>query len=104
MNKPGMTHTSIRLVALLLLAFVNDLARRTPYLRVRIIGTSQENRAIPLLIFARPPAGGGDLQKNGRPTVLVIGQQHGNEPAGGEAALALAAELVNKSGAKWLDR
>src|SRR5439155_19872178 len=91
-----------------LIAFINDLSRRTPSLRVRIIGRSQENRAIPLLIFARPPAGGSDLQKNGRPTVLIIGQQHGNEPAGGEAALALAAELsaelTNKSGSKWLDR
>ncbi|TMH67142.1 MAG: peptidase M14 [Betaproteobacteria bacterium] len=91
-----------------LIAFVNGLARRTPYMRVKIIGISQENRAIPLLIVARPPAGGGDLQKNGRPTVLIIGQQHGNEPAGGEAALALAAELAadsaNRSGSKWLDR
>ena len=91
-----------------LIAFVNGLARRTPYMRVKIIGISQENRAIPLLIFARPPASGGDLQKNGRPTVLIIGQQHGNEPAGGEAALALAAELAadsaNRSGSKWLDR
>src|SRR5437773_7748442 len=91
-----------------LIAFVNGLTRRTPYLRVRIIGSSQENRAIPLLIVARPPASGGDLQKNGMPTVLIIGQQHGNEPAGGEAALALAAELAadsaNQSGSKWLDR
>ena len=91
-----------------LIAFVNGLARRTPYMRVKIIGISQENRAIPLLIVARPPASGGDLQKNGRPTVLIIGQQHGNEPAGGEAALALAAELAadsaNRSGSKWLDR
>jgi hypothetical protein len=91
-----------------LIAFVDDLARRTPSLRVRIIGRSQEHRAIPLLIFARPPAAGFDLQKNGRPTVLIIGQQHGNEPAGGEAALALAAELsaelANQSGSKWLDR
>src|SRR5438874_5167888 len=91
-----------------LIAFVNGLARRTPYMRVKSIGISQENRAIPLLIFARPPASGGDLQKNGRPTVLIIGQQHGNEPAGGEAALALAAELAadsaNRSGSKWLDR
>jgi Zinc carboxypeptidase len=91
-----------------LIAFVNDLARRTPYLRVRIIGRSQENRAIPLLIFARPPVTGSDLEKNGRPTVLIIGQQHGNEPAGGEAALALAAELsadsATGSGLKWLDR
>src|SRR5437660_8087426 len=39
-----------------LIGFVNDLERRTPSLRVGIVGRSQENRAIPLLIFARPPA------------------------------------------------
>jgi hypothetical protein len=34
----------------------------------------------------------------------MIGQQHGNEPAGGEAALALAAELSGGPGAQLLDR
>ena len=29
------------------------------------------------------------------PIVLIIGQQHGNEPAGGEAALVLAQQLAN---------
>ncbi len=83
--------------------FIDGLARRSRDLRVSIIGYSQEKRAIPLLVFARPAAAaGGDAQKNGKPTVLIIGQQHGNEPAGGEAALALAAELA--SGAAILDR
>jgi len=31
----------------------------------------------------------------GRPLALVVGQQHGNEPAGGEALLALAMQLAN---------
>src|SRR5205807_2788645 len=77
-----------------LVGFVDGLAARSVDLRVRIVGQSQEQRAIPLLIFARPAiADGSELAKNGKPTVLMIGQQHGNEPAGGEAALALAAEL-----------
>ena len=86
-------------------AFVDDLGRRSRDLRVRIAGYSQEHRAIPLLVFARPAAAsGGDVQKNGKPTVLIIGQQHGNEPAGGEAALALAAELSANPRARILDR
>ena len=31
----------------------------------------------------------------GRPLALLVGQQHGNEPAGGEALLALAMQLAN---------
>jgi Zinc carboxypeptidase len=86
-------------------SFVDDLGRRSRDLRVRIAGHSQEHRAIPLLVFARPAAAsGGDLQKNGKPTVLIIGQQHGNEPAGSEAALALALELSAGPRAQILDR
>ena len=80
-----------------MMAFVGDLEAHAHDLRVRIIGRSQEGRAIPLLVFAAPAAGTGtDIAKNGKPTVLIIGQQHGNEPAGGEAALALAAELAGE--------
>jgi len=87
-----------------LVGFVDGLAARSPDLRVRIVGQSQEQRAILLLIFARPAiAGGSELAKTGKPTVLMIGQQHGNEPAGGEAALALAAELSGGPGAQVLD-
>jgi Zinc carboxypeptidase len=86
-------------------SFVNDLPARSRDLRVRIAGYSQEHRAIPLLIFARPAASSGaDVQKNGKPTVLIIGQQHGNEPAGSEAALALAAQLSSSPRAAILDR
>jgi hypothetical protein len=87
-----------------LIAFIEGLAARSADLRVRILGLSQEQRAIPLLIFARPAvADGGEIAKNGKPTVLMIGQQHGNEPAGGEAALALADELSANPGAQVLD-
>src|SRR5450432_3950437 len=86
-------------------AFVDDLARRSRDVRVRVAGYSQERRAIPLLVFARPAAGsGGDVQKNCKPTVLIIGQQHGNEPAGSEAALALAGELSAGPRSAILDR
>lgn len=86
-------------------SFVLDLGARSPDLRVRVAGRSQEDRAIPLLVFARPSAAGGpDVLKNGKPTVLIIGQQHGNEPAGGEAALALALELATTGRAGVLDK
>jgi len=88
-----------------LMRFVNDLARGSAEMQVRVIGRSQEDRELPLLIFARASGrASGDLQSNGKPTVLIIGQQHGNEPAGGEAALALAAELAGGSQSRILDR
>ena len=78
-----------------MLKFLNDLVARTPDMRMRIAGRSQEERAIPLVVFAHPPTlDPAELAANGKPTVLFIGQQHGNEPAGGEAALALALELA----------
>jgi hypothetical protein len=86
-------------------AFIEDLVRRSADLRVRVLGRSQEGREIHLLVFARPAvADGAELLKNGKPTVLIIGQQHGNEPAGGEAALALAGQLAGSGRAGVLDR
>ena len=86
-------------------AFAAAVASRSRDSHLLVLGRSQEGRAIPLLVFARPATGrGGEMVKNGKPTVLIIGQQHGNEPAGGEAALALAAELATPVGAAILDR
>ncbi len=87
-----------------MLKYLDDLARRAPDMRVVIAGRSIEDRSIPLAIFARPAArNGSEIAANGKPTVLVIGGQHGNEPAGAEAALALAQELAGKRRA-LLDR
>ena len=78
-----------------MLKYLDELAQRTPDMRVVIAGRSIEDRSIPLAIFARPAArSSSEIVANGKPTVLVIGGQHGNEPAGSEAALALAQELA----------
>jgi len=77
--------------------FLDELAKRTSDMRVLIAGRSIEDRPIPLVVLARPPAASGAvLAANGKPTVLVIAQQHGNEPAGGEAALVLAQQLAGE--------
>ena len=77
--------------------FLDELAKRTSDMRVLVAGRSIEDRPIPLVVLARPPAASGAaLAANGKPTVLVIAQQHGNEPAGGEAALVLAQQLAGE--------
>ena len=58
------------------------------------LGTSQ--RGEPLLGLLLTRAQGNDpaaLDAGKRPTVVLIGQQHGNEPAGAEALLVIAREL-----------
>jgi len=87
-----------------MLAFVEDLKRRTGVVQVRTIGASQEGRTIPALVLsasdAKTPA---ELRRLGRPVVVMAGLQHGNEPAGGEAMLVLAQELATGSLRPLLD-
>ena len=68
-------------------------------------GTSQEGTPIQALLLTRA-AGTSlhDLDASGRPTVLLIGQQHGDEPAGSEALLAVAKELSQGALGSVLDR
>ncbi|WP_431095851.1 M14 family zinc carboxypeptidase [Polaromonas aquatica] len=72
-------------------------ASRTPGIKAAVlpIGRSQRGETLEALILTR--AAGTDpavLQSAGKPTVLLIGQQHGDEPAGSEALLVVARELA----------
>ena len=84
--------------------------RRTPAVsRCASIGRSQRGRPIPLLVFARGASAAGDARgatgaREQRPTVLIVAQQHGNEPAGSEAALVIAGRLANGDLRPLLDR
>ena len=84
-----------------LMAYVTALAARTPNLRVDASARSQQGREIPVLLFSRNHAGIGSGAK---PVALVIGQQHGNEPAGAEALLVLAQRLAAGNLAALLDK
>jgi hypothetical protein len=68
-------------------------------------GTSQRGEPILALVITRAATPDPSvLAKSGRPTVLLIGQQHGDEPAGGEALLVIARELAQGLLAPLLDR
>ncbi|MES2399970.1 MAG: M14 family metallocarboxypeptidase [Pseudomonadota bacterium] len=82
-------------------------AARVPGLAAGVVpaGTSQRGEPIEALVLAR--AAGTDaaaLQANGRPTVFLVGQQHGNEPAGSEALLVISRELAQGLLRPLLDR
>ena len=78
--------------------------------RLLALGTSQEGTPLEALLFSRAESGaaapltGRAGGAPGRPTVLLIGQQHGDEPAGSEALLVVAQELAHGRFEALLDR
>lgn len=75
--------------------FLAGLVRDAPTAQLGSVGRSQQDRDIPMLyLTAEGLADAVAIRKLGRPIVWLIGQQHGNEPAGGEAMLALASALA----------
>lgn len=80
------------------IGFFNALKQRHSHVQIETVGTSQQGRAIFLLVLT------GKVGLNpSLPTVMLMAQQHGNEPAGGEATLAIAKNLLEER-AQILDR
>ncbi len=87
-----------------------------PAVKLLALGSSQRGVPIEALLFSRggegatgsavAPVGPGATGSvaAGRPTVLLVAQQHGDEPAGGEALAVIAQELAHGPLQKLLDR
>ena len=79
-------------------SFLDALTLRSDRISIETLGRSQQGRAMAVAVLTGPR--GFDTRL---PTVLLLGQQHGNEPAGGEASLVLVQTLANEKSA-LLDR
>ena len=81
----------------LMMALVQEAVPATGQPRVSMLalGTSQKGTPLQALLFTREfdlkPAA---IAASTRPTVLLVAQQHGDEPAGSEALIVLAQELA----------
>jgi hypothetical protein len=73
--------------------------------RLLELGASQSGVPLEALLYSREPvADAATLLRTGRPTVLLIGGQHGDEPAASEAMLVVARQLADGRLNPLLDR
>jgi hypothetical protein len=88
-----------------MLEFLAALVRESGRLWLGSIGRSTQGRDIPILyLTAEGVSDPAAVRHLGRPIFWLMAQQHGNEPAGGEAMLALAAALATGELAPLLGR
>ncbi|MGD2123764.1 MAG: M14 family zinc carboxypeptidase [Gemmatimonadota bacterium] len=75
------------------LDFLTEIEAQSPRVRISLAGTSVEGRPLHLVRVAhpRPPT---DQEIATGQAVLIVGSQHGNEPAGREAALQMLRDLA----------
>jgi len=87
------------------LAFIRDLQRLSPLVRVETIATSSEGRAIPLLVIGKPvPPDPLALRYDKRIVVYVQANIHAGEVEGKEAALMLARDIILDPKLPYLDK
>ena len=76
---------------------LSTAASRSAGLKAAVLPIGQSQRGETLEALVLTHAAGTDaaaIAASGRPTVLLVGQQHGDEPAGTEALLVVARELT----------
>jgi hypothetical protein len=104
--QPGRTSfTSNAELQSLMRGLVRDGGLAGTSVRLLSLGRSQAGVPLEALLFTRSP----DLEpaalvRSGKPTVLLVGQQHGDEPAGSEALIVVMQELARGRLEPLLDR
>ncbi|MBU8786680.1 MULTISPECIES: M14 family metallopeptidase [Bacillus] len=84
-----------------MMRFITRLTKKSPNVKMKNIGFSIEKRAIPVLYFTKDDR---ILSVSNKPTIWLEAQIHGNEPASGESALAIAEKLAGPYGDKVLQK
>ncbi len=77
-----------------LMGYLKPLADSSPKVKMTTIGTSVSGKDIPALFFSEDKVFAS--QRDKKPVVLIICQQHGNEPSSKEAAMIVARRLLNE--------
>ena len=87
------------------MAFVRDLQRESPLVRLETLGVSPDGNDIPLLVIGNPPPSSpAELNRDDRAVVYLQANIHAGEVEGKEAALMLARSLVLDRSPDILDR
>ena len=104
--EPGRTtFTSNAEVQSILRSLVREGGSGAPTVRLLNVGSSQSGQPIEGLLYTRSnDSTASGVVADGKPTVLFIGQQHGDEPAGSEALLALARQLASGPQRRLIDQ
>ncbi|HEU5210083.1 MAG TPA: M14 family metallopeptidase [Longimicrobiales bacterium] len=86
------------------MAFLEDIAARTPLIQLDTFGYTMEGRALPLAIVGRLDRWTPDaIRASGRTVVYIQGNIHGGEVEGKESALMLLRDLAQGQHTQWLD-
>ena len=87
------------------LAFVAELQRRSPHIRVEKLCMSPEGREVPLLVIGRPlPASPSSLRSDARGVIYIQANIHAGEVEGKEASLMLARDILLPEKPPYLDK
>jgi len=88
------------------LAFIAELQRLSPRVRVERMATSPEGREVPLMVIGDPaPTSPADLRGDPRAVVYLQANIHGGEVEGKDAALMLARDVaLGRTATNYLDR
>ncbi len=77
-----------------MVAYLKPLVASSPLVEMKSIGKSVGGNDIPALFFSQDDVFASQREK--KPVVLVICQQHGNEPSSKEAAMIVTRRLLNE--------